>query len=154
MGPEGRGGGSFTRTEETPPPPVDAEDLDLPDTLPAANALDDGLELGAEAGPHEPPPTGPLPAGDPHASRLAALIADATLEEVNAGKTMNVAVFLDSERLSAEGGLAIGPSRSSSSRRSSPSTQCPVPSRPQMPRELGLKLPTSCHMWPGRPSAW
>ena len=39
----------------------------------------------------------------PHESRLAALIADAPLEEANPCRAMDVAVFLDSERLSAVG---------------------------------------------------
>ena len=52
----------------------------------------------------EPPATGPV--GDPagqHESRLAALIADTALEEANPCRAMDVAVFLDSERLSAVG---------------------------------------------------
>ena len=55
----------------------------------------------------EPPAVGPIdsPTGgvSPHESRLAALIADTALEEANPCRAMDVAVFLDSERLSAVG---------------------------------------------------
>ena len=39
----------------------------------------------------------------PHESRLAALIVDTALEEANRCRAMDVAVFLDSDRLSAVG---------------------------------------------------
>ena len=49
------------------------------------------------------PPRAPPGASGQHESRLAALIADTALEELNPCRAMDVAVFLDSERLSAVG---------------------------------------------------
>ena len=66
--------------------------------LPQAMELDDDPAPPA-AGRADSPP-GEL---DPHESRLAALIADTALEEANPCKALDVAVFLDSERLSAVG---------------------------------------------------
>ena len=51
----------------------------------------------------EPPAAGPLGSVGQHESRLAALIADTALEEVNPCRAMDVVVFMDSERLSAVG---------------------------------------------------
>ena len=75
-------------------PGNDARHADLPHTSPTANSSDDGLEFGTETEPHAPGRTPPL-AYNPHVSRLAALIADATLEEVNLCKTMDVVVLSD-----------------------------------------------------------
>ena len=66
--------------------------------LPPAVELDDDPALPA-AGRADSPP-GEL---GPHESRLAPLIADTALEEVNPCTALDVAVFLDSERLSAVG---------------------------------------------------
>ena len=66
--------------------------------LPPAVELDDDPAPPA-AGRADSPP-GEL---GPHESRLAALIADTALEEANPCKALDVAVFLDSERLSAVG---------------------------------------------------
>ena len=51
----------------------------------------------------ESPAAGPPGDMGQHESRLAALIADTALEEVNPCRAMDVAVFLDSERLLAVG---------------------------------------------------
>ena len=66
--------------------------------LPQAIELDDDPAPPA-AGRADSPP-GEL---GPQESRLAALIADTALEEANPCKALDVAVFLDSERLSAVG---------------------------------------------------
>ena len=66
--------------------------------LPPAVVSDDDPEPPA-AGDAGSPPGGV----GPHESRLAALIADTALEEANPCRAMDVAVFLDSERLSAVG---------------------------------------------------
>ena len=66
--------------------------------LPPAVELDDDPAPPA-AGRADSPP-GEL---GPHEFRLAALIADTALEEANPCKAVDVAVFLDSERLSAVG---------------------------------------------------
>ena len=76
----------------------DADALSPPEPSQPADTSDEDLE---------PPATGPIdnPTGgmSPHESRLAVLIADAALEEVNPCMALDVAVFLDSERLSAVG---------------------------------------------------
>ena len=74
--------GALSPLEPLPP----AEDLDDDPAPPAAGRAD---SPPGELGPHE--------------SRLAALIADTALEEANPCKALDVAVFLDSERLSAVG---------------------------------------------------
>ena len=72
----------------------DTEGLSLPDVAqPAGTSNDDP----------EPPAASPPGAGGQHESRLVALIAHTALEEVNPCRAMDVAVFLDSERLSAVG---------------------------------------------------
>ena len=82
-------------------PGNEAKHADLLHTSPIVNASGVGLELGTETEPHAPSRRPPL-AGNPHVTRLAALIADATLEEVNPCKTMDAVVLLDNERLSAQ----------------------------------------------------
>ena len=77
------GGAGALSPLEPPPPAVGAGDDQEP---PAAGHADS-------------PPGGV----GPHESRLAALIADTALEEANPCRAMDVAVFLDSERLSAVG---------------------------------------------------
>ena len=102
--------------DDPPPPPIDV-DASQGTATELAGLLDD--EAGALS-PLEPlPPAVELdddpappaagradsPPGElgPHESRLAALIADTALEEANPCKALDVAVFLDSERLSAVG---------------------------------------------------
>ena len=102
--------------DDPPPPPIDVDASQATATQ-LAGLLDD--EAGALS-PLEPlppavelddDPTPPAagradsPPGElgPHESRLAALIADTALEEANPCKALDVAVFLDSERLSAVG---------------------------------------------------
>ena len=53
--------------------------------------------------PAKGPPKGPLGDMGQHESRLAALVADTALEEVNPCRAMDVDVFIDRERLSAVG---------------------------------------------------
>ena len=102
--------------DDPPPPPIDldasqgtatqlagllddeAGALSRLEPLPPAVELDDDPAPPA-AGRADSPP-GEL---GPHESRLAALIADTALEEANPCKALDVAVFLDSERLSAVG---------------------------------------------------
>ena len=98
------------------PPPIDV-DASQGTAAQLAGLLDD--EAGA-LGPMEPLPPAVVSDDDPeqpaascansppggvgpHDSRLAALIADTALEEANPCRAMDVAVFLDSERLSAVG---------------------------------------------------
>ena len=105
------------RDAQTPPPPPIDVDASQGTATQLAGLLDD--EAGAlspleplppavEADDdHEPPAAGHAdspPGGvGPHESRLAALIADTALEEANPCRAMDVAVFLDTERLSAVG---------------------------------------------------
>ena len=102
--------------EDPPPPPIDVDAsqgtatqlagllddeagaLSQLEPLPPAVVSDDDPEPPA-AGHADSPPGGV----GPHDSRLAALIADTALEEANPCRAMDVAVFLDSERLSAVG---------------------------------------------------
>ena len=102
--------------EDPPPPPIDV-DASQGTATQLAGLLDD--EAGALS-PLEPLPPAVVSDDDPeqlaasradsppggvgpHDSRLAALIADTALEEANPCRAMDVAVFLDSERLSAVG---------------------------------------------------
>ena len=102
--------------DDPPPPPIDVDAsqdtatqlagllddeagaLSPLEPLPPALELDDDPAPPA-AGCADSPPGEP----GPHESRLAALIADTALEEANPCKALDVAVFLDSERLSAVG---------------------------------------------------
>ena len=70
------------------------DNLGLLDASSTANVSDDGLELGAETEPREPPCARPVPSDNPCVPRLAALIANTALEKVNPGRRMDVAVFL------------------------------------------------------------
>ena len=99
-----------------PPPPIDvhasqgtatqlagllddeAGALSPMEPLPPAVEADDDQEPPAAGHAHSPP--GGV---GPHESRLAALITDTALEEASPCRAMDVAVFLDSERLSAVG---------------------------------------------------
>ena len=81
----------------------DAEDLGPPRISPTANALDDGLKPGTGTMPQGPRAANPPRASGQHVSCLVALIADTPLEEVKPCKAMDVAMFLDSERLSMVG---------------------------------------------------
>ena len=102
--------------DDPPPPPIDV-DASQGTATQLAGLLDD--EAGA-LNPLEPlppavesddDPTPPAaghadsPPGEvgPHESRLVALIADTAPEEANPCRALDVAVFLDSERLSAVG---------------------------------------------------
>ena len=99
-----------------PPPPIDV-DASQGTATQLAGLLDDEADalsplepLPPAVGTHddpEPPAAGHAdspPGGvGPHESRLAALIADTALEQANPCRAMDVAVFLDSERLSAVG---------------------------------------------------
>ena len=99
-----------------PPPPIDV-DASQGTATELAGLLDDkagalspleplqpavvsGDDPEPPAAGHADNPTGKV---GPHESRLAALIADTALEEANPCKAQDVAVFLDSERLSAVG---------------------------------------------------
>ena len=98
------------------PPPIDVDATQGTATQ-LARLLDDEAGALSPLEPLEPavvsddgpqPPAashdGSPPGGvGPHESRLAALIADTALEEANPCRAMDVAVFLDSERLSAVG---------------------------------------------------
>ena len=105
------------RAVEAPlPPPIDA-DASQGTATQLAGLRDgdaDGLSPPEPSQPAdtsdedpEPPAADPVesPTGDmgPHESRLAALIADTALEEANPCRAMDVAVFLDSERVLAVG---------------------------------------------------
>ena len=98
--------------------------------LPPAVELDDDPAPPA-AGRADSPP-GEL---GPHESRLAALIADTALEEANPCKALDVAVFLDSERLSAGGRRMRAAGQDT--------TPVPVP----IPRRETASLPS----WPSMP---
>ena len=76
----------------------DAVGLSPPSVSQPADTSDKDPELPAEGPPEAPP-------GDigQHESCLAALIADTALEKVNPCRAMDVAAFIDSERLSAVG---------------------------------------------------
>ena len=106
------------REAEAPlPPPAMDVDVSQGTATQLAGLLDDEASTPSPPEPlqpavvsdddPEPPAPGHVdsPAGEvgPHESRLAALIADTALEEANTCRAMNVAVFLDSERLSAVG---------------------------------------------------
>ena len=75
-----------------------ADGLRPPDVSQPAYTLDEDHELPAEGRPEGPPRN-----MSQHQSRLAALIADTALEEVNPCRAMDVTVFIDSECLSAVG---------------------------------------------------
>ena len=72
--------------------------LSPPDVSEPVELSDEDPELPAE-GPAE----GPLGDMNQHESPLAALIANTALEEVKPCRAMDVAIFIDSERLSAVG---------------------------------------------------
>ena len=105
------------RTAEAPPPPPIDVDASQGTATQLAGLLDGNADALSPPEPSqpadmsdadpEPPAAGPVdsPTGgvSPHESRLAALIADIALEEANCCRAMDVAVFLDSERLSAVG---------------------------------------------------
>ena len=105
------------REAEAPPPPptdVDASQgtatqlAGLPDDEAGALSPLEPLPPAVETNDDpEPPATdhadSPPGGVGPHESRLVALIADTTLEEANPCRAMDVAVFLDSERLAAVG---------------------------------------------------
>ena len=76
----------------------EADALSPLEPLPPAVVSDDDPEPPAAG--HADNPPGEV---GPHESRLAALIADTALKEANPCRALDVAVFLDSERLSAVG---------------------------------------------------
>ena len=76
----------------------DADGLSPPDVSQPADTSDEDPELPAEG-----PPEGPSGDMGQRESRLAAPIAGTALEEVNPCRALDVAVFIDSERLSAVG---------------------------------------------------
>ena len=100
--------------DDPPPPPIDVDASQDTGTQ-LACLLDDEADALSPLDPLPPavvsddnpkPPAagyadGPLGEVGPHESRLAALIADTALDDVNPCRAMDVAVFLDSERLSA-----------------------------------------------------
>ena len=102
--------------DDPPPPPIDV-DASQGTATQLAGLLDDEADALSPLEPlppavksdddPEPPAAGHAdgPPGEvgPHESRLAALIAHTALEEANPCRALDVAVFLDSERLSAVG---------------------------------------------------
>ena len=76
----------------------EANGLSHPNVSQPADPSDEDPELPAKG-----PPEGPPSDMGEHESRLAALVSDIALEEVNPCRDMDVAVFIDSEHLSAVG---------------------------------------------------
>ena len=102
--------------DDPPPPPIDVDASQgtatqlagllgdeagaLSPLKPLPPAVESDDDPAPPAAGHADSPPGEM---GPHGSRLAALIADTALEEANPCRALDVAVFLDSERLSAVG---------------------------------------------------
>ena len=96
----------------------DSDGFSPPDASQLADTLDKDPEL-----PTEGPLKGPPSDRGQQESRLAAPIADTALEEVNPSRAMDVAIFIDSERL-----LAVGRCMRAAGQRPPPSP-APTPLR-------------------------